>query len=99
MVLAKRLDTGDNSMNRQAKRRAFLTPIYSHSQRRPFRRAAKTFRSLRMEHLEHRNVLAAVSWDGGGNGTSWSDPLNWSTNSLPGLNDDVLIDVPGNVTI
>ena len=51
------------------------------------------------EHLEQRHLLAAVSWDGGGNGTSWTDPLNWSTNALPGVDDDVTIDVVSNPTI
>ena len=32
-----------------------------------------------------------VTWDGGGNGTSWTDPLNWSTDALPGTNDMVFI--------
>jgi len=36
---------------------------------------------------------ANVSWDGGGDGVSWSDPLNWSGNTLPGSLDNVTIDV------
>ena len=43
------------------------------------------------------SVTATVSkvyvwWDGGGDGTSWSDAANWSGDLLPGPNDDVLID-------
>ena len=41
----------------------------------------------------------SVAWDGGGNGTSWHDPLNWSGDALPGVNDDVLIDVAANPTV
>jgi hypothetical protein len=34
-----------------------------------------------------------VQWDGnGGVGGDWSDPLNWSTNGLPGTNDTAQID-------
>ncbi|MGD9721697.1 MAG: beta strand repeat-containing protein [Pirellulales bacterium] len=44
-------------------------------------------------------MLAAVSWDGGGDGINWSDPLNWSGNALPAVVDDVTIDVPGTITV
>ena len=33
-----------------------------------------------------------VRWTGGGDGTSWSDPANWSTGAVPTASDDVLID-------
>ncbi|HSL32826.1 MAG TPA: Ig-like domain-containing protein, partial [Candidatus Limnocylindrales bacterium] len=36
-----------------------------------------------------------VSWAGGGDGVSWSDPLNWGAHGLPGAGDDVVLDVPG----
>ncbi|MDD3474610.1 MAG: fibronectin type III domain-containing protein, partial [Candidatus Dojkabacteria bacterium] len=39
------------------------------------------------------NVFAAsVTWDGGGDATSWSDGLNWSTDTVPTDVDDVTID-------
>jgi len=53
---------------------------------------------LAFEPLEDRSLLAAIAWDGGGNGTAWSDPLNWSGNVLPGPADDVTIG-PGATTI
>ncbi len=37
-------------------------------------------------------VAQAITWDGGGDGTNWSDPLNWSTNAVPTALDDVLLD-------
>jgi hypothetical protein len=38
-------------------------------------------------------VLAvSVSWDGGGDNLSWSDPLNWSTDTVPTAADAVLVD-------
>jgi hypothetical protein len=43
--------------------------------------------------------IAGVFWDGGGDGTSWHDPLNWSNDVLPGPDDDVVIDVPGSPAI
>ncbi len=40
-----------------------------------------------------------VVWDGGGDGSSWDDPLNWSPDAVPGPADDVVIDVPGRITV
>jgi hypothetical protein len=54
---------------------------------------------LAVESLEDRRVLAAVSWDGGGDGINWSDGLNWSSNALPTSADDVTISVPGTITV
>lgn len=51
--------------------------------------------SLGMQRLEERTVLAAVSWDGGGNDFNWANPLNWSGNILPTAADDVTIDIVG----
>ncbi len=46
-----------------------------------------------IEYLEGRRLLAAVAWDGGGDGINWTDPLNWSTNAVPTGSDDVTIAV------
>src|SRR3982751_6940414 len=53
----------------------------------------------RCQHLERRCLLAAVTWDGGGDGTNWSDAQNWSNNVVPTSGDDVTINVPTNPTI
>ncbi len=37
-----------------------------------------------------------VYWDGDGNDLLWDNPLNWSTDVLPGLNDSVIIDYGAN---
>lgn len=58
-----------------------------------------TRKLARIEALDRRRLLAAVSWDGGGDGTHWLDPLNWSANTLPTSTDDVTIDVPGNIFV
>ncbi|MBY0588338.1 hypothetical protein K2X85_14270 [bacterium] len=34
---------------------------------------------------------AVILWDGGAGNNLWQDPLNWSTDSLPGATDDVQI--------
>ena len=56
-------------------------------------------RRLRVEPLECRQLLTAVSWDGGGDGSNWSDPINWSGDALPGATDDVTINVAGVITV
>ena len=44
-------------------------------------------------------MLAVVAWDGGGDGTLWTDRFNWNGDQLPGANDDVEIDVAQNPQI
>ena len=51
------------------------------------------------ESLEPRQLFAVVNWDGGGDGTNWSDPNNWSTNAVPTGVDAVTIDVAAAPTI
>lgn len=46
---------------------------------------------LRLYDLENRIAPAVVSWDGGANDGLWLTPANWSGDTLPGLNDDVMI--------
>jgi len=51
-----------------------------------------------MERLEDRALLAIVSWikpEGG----LWESPANWSTGALPGIDDDVVIDLLGTITV
>ena len=40
-------------------------------------------------------MLSAVNWTGSGDGSSWSDVHNWSTNALPDINSDVTLDASG----
>lgn len=51
------------------------------------------------EKLEDRMLLAAIHWDGGGDGSSWSDAANWSGDALPGPSDHVLIGSDASVTL
>jgi len=39
-----------------------------------------------------------VTWTGDGDGTSWSDAANWSSQQVPGSGDDVVIDAPSDST-
>ena len=67
--------------------------------------SALGFSGFRVESLEPRTLLSSVAWDGGGDGVHWTDPLNWSSDVLPGANDDVTIgsaftvESAGNVSI
>ena len=45
--------------------------------------------------LEPRLLLSTVAWDGGGDGLSWHDPLNWSEDQVPLADDDVVIEGAG----
>src|SRR5256885_6499516 len=50
------------------------------------------------EQLEARVLLSTVSWVNASGG-SWSTKENWSGGVVPGQNDDVVIDLPGAITI
>lgn len=52
-----------------------------------------------VEPLEPRTLLAAVAWTGAGGNSLWHNPGNWSTNSVPTADDDVVIQVAANPTI
>jgi hypothetical protein len=66
----------------------------SHRRSRTIRRTGSRRRLLRgVELLETRRMLAAVSWTGAGDGTSWTNSANWSTHALSDfsqLSDDLL---------
>lgn len=55
-------------------------------------------RFLQAESLEDRIVPTTTFWDGGGDGVSWQDAVNWSGDVLPGSADDVVIAGAGSVT-
>lgn len=44
-------------------------------------------------------AAATIFWDGGGDGTSWSNALNWNTDVVPSPTDEVLIDTASTVNI
>jgi len=44
--------------------------------------------------------VASYTWDGGGDGTTWSDPNNWNPVGLPGpLSDVEISDIPANIIV
>lgn len=50
--------------------------------------------------LTGTNALAAtISWSGAGGDFLWSNPANWNGGALPTSADDVVINVPGAVTV
>lgn len=52
-----------------------------------------------IEALEARCLLATITWDGGAGTSSWHDAANWSTDTLPGADDDVVIDTVDPLTV
>ena len=44
-------------------------------------------------------VVFTKVWTGAGDGINWNNASNWSGGTLPGSSDDVLINMPGNVTV
>ncbi len=72
----------------------FALPFRSHSNRKPNR--SKSCRP-RIEWMETRTLLSPVTWTGDGGDNNWDTPANWSTDSVPGMGDDVTIDVEANV--
>jgi hypothetical protein len=53
-----------------------------------------------LEPLEDRVVPSTITWDGQAGDNNWGTALNWSTDTLPGSTDDVVIpDLPGTPSI
>jgi hypothetical protein len=59
--------------------------------RRPAARPRRRRSALALERLEDRITPNAVSWTGGGDGSSWADGSNWSGGAAPGPGDDVTL--------
>ena len=64
--------------------------IFATRSRRP-RRFLRTAVHHAAERLEGRRLLAAISWTGASDHSSWNQPGNWSTNTVPTATDDVTI--------
>ena len=58
-------------------------------------------RALACFYLINTSLLSAatVSWDGEGDGTSWTDAANWAGDVVPAGGDDVVIDIAANPVI
>ncbi len=57
-------------------------------------------RKFAIELLEHRRLLAIVTWDGGAGTLNWTDANNWDNNVIPATVDSVVIpDLVGTPTI
>src|SRR5262245_17026106 len=77
-------------------RRRFSSSHFSAIKR--FRKHPRPTRLI-TERLDERMMLSVVPWDGGGCDFSWNNPISWSTDALPGPNDDVVIDVPADISV
>ena len=51
----------------------------------------------RIEWMEPRTLLSAVTWTGGGGDNNWDTAANWSTDTVPTSGDDVTINIAANV--
>jgi autotransporter-associated beta strand protein len=54
-------------------------------------------RRPRVELMESRTLLSAVTWTGDAGDDNWDTPDNWSTQSVPGADDNVTIDATATV--
>jgi hypothetical protein len=79
--------------------RRFIDSLKARRRNRRARFDPHRRRPYGFEQLEGRYLLTAVSWTGAGDGTSWTNPANWSTHALPGPADDVTISISGTPTI
>lgn len=52
---------------------------------------------LGMTVLSAVGTAGTVNWVGGDG--SWNEPTHWDTGALPGASDDVIINVPGDITV
>jgi uncharacterized repeat protein (TIGR01451 family) len=48
-------------------------------------------RTLQVESLEPRRLLAIINWDGEANDNNWNTAANWDANAVPGTADDAVI--------
>ena len=62
------------------------------------RRVRPVYFRPRFDNLEDRVVPSTVHWTRPTSG-NWDTATNWDSNAVPGAGDDVVIDVPGNITI
>jgi RHS repeat-associated protein/uncharacterized repeat protein (TIGR01451 family) len=76
----------------------WLRRVLSSGKRRPTSRRNGFVRSLQVEGLEGRALLAAVSWIAVGDG-NWNTAANWSPPGIPGASDDVTISPASAATI
>ncbi len=58
------------------------------------------------EQLEDRCLLATITWNGSGDGTTWTNPANWIGGVMPGPSDEAVIgsssqtiNVSGSITV
>src|SRR5262245_31819255 len=79
-----------------------LFPKRTRCQSRQVERRRPWWSPLLVEGLESRIAPATFNWDGGGDGTTWTDARNWDSpgnNLLPGAADDAVINAAAGISI
>ena len=79
-------------------RRSIIPETTLRQRRRAVRKPAVNLKPL-MEGLEDRIVLSTFTWNGKGDGTTFSLGTNWVGSAAPDTGDDAVINVGGNPTI
>src|SRR5438105_4830369 len=82
-----------SACGRGARRTGKKVPVGRQIKRKRGSYLALSWRYI-IEALEERRLLSVVAWDGGGDGVSWGDRLNWTNDQLPAPTDDAMIDAP-----
>ncbi len=72
--------------------------MFQKSSRQKRHRKTRRLTCSRIEPLEQRLFLSAVSWIGAGGG-SWTTASNWSSGAVPNSTSDVVINQPGNIQV
>lgn len=68
-----------------------VTSVFQSSASRPQKARKSRQARFLMESLEDRAVPAVIVWDGGAGSNNFWDKSNWSTDTVPGKNDDVIV--------
>ncbi len=66
---------------------------------RPNIRFGTLYLALALMVSTTHSLAATISWSGAGGDNRWSNPANWTGGVLPATGDEVVIDVPGEVTV
>jgi hypothetical protein len=70
-----------------------------HGRRSRIRKTRPASGRLQLEELEAIVVPATLIWDGGGDGTNWSDPNNWDQDQTPTAGDAAILNTGAQVTV
>ena len=78
---------------------SFIVRVWSGSQRLAHRNLLVSLIMGAAAALTSSAHAITRAWDGGGATGSWHTPANWNPNGVPAAGDDVVINVPGFITV